>query len=333
MFDSNIESWKSWVAQNLALGADSISLTLILVQNGFPQEQSAQLIDEISRSPQLKVMKELVEVVRKREWLLSMLDAQFRHKKKYKNLPKRIKAPNLKRFLNSYYYENLPVILTDAVNHWPAMRWTPENLRDRIQSAEVQVQYGRSTNANYERDSVTLRKMMPFDEYVSLVLATESSNEFYMTANNWEKTKHVFAEIYHDIGNIADGYLNESQTLDSAFLWLGPKGTLTPLHHDLTNNLFVQIYGRKRVFLIPALQIPYLYNSFHVYSDVDVFNIDLNKFPNFAHATVMDFILNPGETLFIPNGWMHAVEALDVSISITFTNFNAVNDLSRLYPR
>ena len=35
------------------------------------------------------------------------------------------------------------------------------------------------------------------------------------------------------------------------FLWIGPAGTLTPFHHDLTNNLLVQVKGRKRVHMVP----------------------------------------------------------------------------------
>ena len=39
----------------------------------------------------------------------------------------------------------------------------------------------------------------------------------------------------------------------------------------------------------------------------------------FADKFVCD--LNPGEALLIPIGWWHHVRALDVSISVSFTNF------------
>ena len=37
----------------------------------------------------------------------------------------------------------------------------------------------------------------------------------------------------------------------STMLWLGPEGTVSPLHHDPMDNLLMQIVGRKRVLLYP----------------------------------------------------------------------------------
>jgi hypothetical protein len=50
-------------------------------------------------------------------------------------------------------------------------------------------------------------------------------------------------------------------------------------------------------------------------------NPDLNRYPMFKSATVLDVVLAPGELLFIPIGWWHWVQALDVSISLAFQSF------------
>ncbi len=42
--------------------------------------------------------------------------------------------------------------------------------------------------------------------------------------------------------------------------------------------------------------------------------------------------IGPGDALFLPIGWWHHVEALDVSISVSFTNFAADNDFFSDYP-
>jgi prolyl 4-hydroxylase len=88
----------------------------------------------------------------------------------------------------------------------------------------------------------------------------------------------------------------------------------------MVQNLFCQIYGRKRIRLIPSWNAPWLYNEYHVYSDIDLLNPDLEQHPLFANATVYDFILEPGEVLYIPVAWWHHLESLDVSISLTRKN-------------
>jgi ribosomal protein L16 Arg81 hydroxylase len=82
-----------------------------------------------------------------------------------------------------------------------------------------------------------------------------------------------------------------------------------------------QVTGRKRYRLIPASQWQYVYNSTGVFSDVDSEDPDLDRYPEFRNATIIDIVMEPGEVLFIPVGWWHHVRALDVSVTVSFTNF------------
>jgi ribosomal protein L16 Arg81 hydroxylase len=118
-------------------------------------------------------------------------------------------------------------------------------------------------------------------------------------------------------------------------MWIGPPGTFTSLHHDLTNNLLVQILGRKRVILAAATALPKHYNDTHVFSkirDVTASDLDLDKFAKIKGVRFHEVTLNPGEALFIPVGWWHQVESLDFSASITYTNFRWRNDFYQNYP-
>jgi ribosomal protein L16 Arg81 hydroxylase len=58
-----------------------------------------------------------------------------------------------------------------------------------------------------------------------------------------------------------------------------------------------------------------------VFSQVDPENPDFNKYPLYRNIKPIELILKPGEVIFIPVGWWHHVRALDVSISVSFTNF------------
>ena len=59
------------------------------------------------------------------------------------------------------------------------------------------------------------------------------TNDFYLTANNNSSNRKVLPELWDDIGRLPE-YLQADQP--SGFFWMGPAGTVTPFHHDLTNN-------------------------------------------------------------------------------------------------
>jgi hypothetical protein len=169
---------------------------------------------------------------------------------------------------------------------------------------------------------------MPFGEYVALVRDAGVTNDFYMTANNDGQNREALRELMSDLPPL-DDYL---QAGSSGFFWFGPAGTITPFHHDLTNNFMIQVAGRKRVRLIAPCDTPKLYNQRHCYTPVDGRNIDLQRFPLMAGVPVIDCVLEPGEILFLPVGWWHFVEALDVSITISTTHFKWDNDFYTWYP-
>lgn len=51
---------------------------------------------------------------------------------------------------------------------------------------------------------------------------------------------------------------------------------------------------------------------------VDVENPDLLKFPLFSRATCMEYILHPGQMLYIPPQYWHYIRSLDISFSVSF---------------
>jgi ribosomal protein L16 Arg81 hydroxylase len=92
-----------------------------------------------------------------------------------------------------------------------------------------------------------------------------------------------------------------------------------------------QIRGRKRVKMINAAQLPLLYNHIHCYSEVDLNQIDYERYPLFRQVSMIDLTLNPGEILFLPIGWWHHVTALDISITMSFVNFIYPNNFTQNY--
>jgi hypothetical protein len=209
------------------------------------------------------------------------------------------------------------------------MQWNFGYLRERCGDCEVEVQFGRESDADYEVNQPKLKRMMRFADYVDLVERSGPTNDFYMTANNTSHNRAALAALWADVPVIGE-YL-DGESPDTGFFWMGPAGTKTPFHHDLTNNFMAQVIGRKRIKLVPLSDTPYMANHLHCYSQVDGSAIDYERFPSMRHAHLIECTLAPGELLFLPIGWWHYVEGLDASVTMTFTNFLRSNDFSRHY--
>jgi hypothetical protein len=102
-------------------------------------------------------------------------------------------------------------------------------------------------------------------------------------------------------------------------LWLGNR-TRTAAHWDLPQNLACVAAGRRRFTLFPTEQIATLYVgpldftlAGQPISLVDVDSPDLKRFPRFAQAleAAQTAELGPGDALYIPSLWWHAVASLD----------------------
>jgi hypothetical protein len=102
-------------------------------------------------------------------------------------------------------------------------------------------------------------------------------------------------------------------------LWLGNR-TRTAAHWDLPQNLACVVGGRRRFTVFPTEQIANLYVgpldftlAGQPISLVDVDQPDLSKYPQFADAleAAKTAELGPGDALYIPSLWWHAVASLD----------------------
>ncbi|MFB6372757.1 MAG: cupin-like domain-containing protein, partial [Bradymonadaceae bacterium] len=106
-----------------------------------------------------------------------------------------------------------------------------------------------------------------------------------------------------------------------AFLWFGGDQCKTPLHHDHSPNIFVQVQGEKRFILHPPYEQENLYQCTEEHENlfdscVNAFDPDLTKFPRYEEAESWEAIVRSGDVLFLPSGWWHAVQSLTTSISV-----------------
>ena len=270
----------------------------------------------------------------KREWLLEIVERQRALAPAESSIERRTGVGS-QEFLERYYAVGRPVILQGEMDDWPALeRWTPDYLKAKVGSAMVEYQGGRTANARFEMEKDLHRREAPFDAFIDSITKTGAGNDAYLTAYNSERNREALTPLSEDMGYL-DKFLTRDVAAPHGMPWIGPAGTMTSLHHDLTNNFIAQLVGRKRLVVLPAAEVGRLYNDRHVFSritDLDSPDIDLTLYPRLVGAKLYEVMLEPGEILFMPLAWWHQVKSLDFSVTVTYTNFLWPNDGHATYP-
>ena len=322
-------SWASWIEENRARGVAPAEIDAILTANGF-NVAAPNHSRESRPTPNGIAKPEMAWKMNRMEALLRIYSSLWREVRGAATLD-RISDMHGDSFFRWYYAANRPVVLLDGMRNCPALhRWSPSYLKERFGNEFVEVMTERSHDQQYELNCERHKTRMPLRRFVDQVQSAGETNDFYMVANNRSLENTGLRSLLDEI-QVFDEILDNSNRRSKVFLWFGPAGTVTPLHHDALNVLLTQVVGSKLVTLIPSFELPLIYNHVGVYSEVDLESPDLVRYPLFQQTSRMEVVLEPGQALFIPVGWWHHVRSLDVSISVSFTNFFAPNDYTKEY--
>jgi hypothetical protein len=310
--------WHLWLAENLLLGVQEETLVSTMAGSGFSEAAVRAGILALHTDPCYQASTRVAERLHKLESLAdsrSFLESLAPES----GGVERADDPGRVEFLDSFYSRNRPAVLTNVMNSWRALGcWSPEYLAAVVGDETVEVMTRRDSDPDYEIHSSRHKERMSFAEYVGLVVGGGETNDYYLVANNHFLSHPRAGPLFSDM-HIFPQFLDGTRPCGS--LWFGSAGTVTPLHHDLMNILLAQVSGRKRIVLISPDQTHLLYNEVGVYSAADWERPDLERFPLLGRVRAKTVDLEPGEVLFIPVGWWHHVRSLDISISVSFTNF------------
>lgn len=99
-------------------------------------------------------------------------------------------------------------------------------------------------------------------------------------------------------------------------LFLGREGTGTPFHSAANWNFFVNVEGQKKWWFVDP-RYGFLIYPFAIMGQAAAFamvgypdDYDADFFPAFAYCPVFEVVLNPGDVVFNPAWWWHAVRNL-----------------------
>jgi hypothetical protein len=233
-----------------------------------------------------------------------------------------------REFYRDYERANRPVVLTDALQGWPALgKWTPEFFADRYPDKEFEMDdrvwklhefVAAVLASNPENPAPYLRNQVLREHFPDLWDDIRPQTKFFQP--NWMERPFrnaVFRDLFHR-GCAIEFYLGGAGRGFPVLHWDG--------YH--THAFLMQIHGRKEFYVYDPGQTPLLYprpDVPNVSQCANIHEVDLAKYPRFVEARPAVFVLEPGETLFIPSGWWHTTQMLSPSISLSCNVGNRTN--------
>jgi ribosomal protein L16 Arg81 hydroxylase len=322
--------WITWITRNLLRGVSKPEIAAVMLRKDFTSEQVDDLLKQVTDDPIFRGAEPLSWRVGNLEALLDIKRSLQSQSGSNSVIERRA---NLSRedFHSEYYSRNRPVVITDLVERWPASHlWSPTYFKEKFGDVLVEIQSSRKTQPVYEVFLKGHSKKVRVADYVDLLEEGGETNQYYLTANDRLLDNEAMRPLLNDFWPFPE-YFKQDDRAEKQFLWFGPKGAVSPLHRDRLNVFMSQVVGRKRVKMISSEALHLVYNFESFFSEVDVEEPDLERYPRFAEADIIDVVLEPGEALLIPVGWWHHVRSLDTSISVSLTNFLFPNDFERFY--
>ncbi|NML37843.1 cupin-like domain-containing protein [Chitinophaga sp. G-6-1-13] len=221
-------------------------------------------------------------------------------------------------FYEKYVVPGKPVLIKGGINNWPAVsKWNYDYFMDIGQSLKVPIKTGDLTKGT--------KIVMSLAEYTALLKQHESELAAQRPVSKAPYLHDVpiflmMPQLKDDISSfpvdlLPSWYGNNWWKFVQFFM--GSSNSLTPLHFDTlcTHNLFFQIQGSKRFYMVKASDWKKCYLNSWRWADVDLETPDFEKFPLLKDAERGDVVVDGGDILFMPSGTLHQVRGLSYSIS------------------
>ncbi|KAI1469786.1 Clavaminate synthase-like protein [Daldinia caldariorum] len=176
-----------------------------------------------------------------------------------------------------YVARNTPFVVRRGASDWPAVRrWTASYLRDELAGHHVNVAvtpYGNA-DAPTEKDGHLVfakphEEDQPFEEFLDYLTSQELSSSHssfsspesrrevrYAQTQN-DNLRNEYSSLYSQVPpSIPFARIALQKDPDAVNLWIGSSASVTALHRDNYENVYVQVAGRKHFVLLPALCQP-----------------------------------------------------------------------------
>ena len=250
-------------------------------------------------------------------------------------------------FFSKYLISNKPCIFkSNVTDNWSCRRqWNLDNTPDfnvlDILFGNYVVPVADCNKKYYNSQSTDDMEMREYINYwIEYIKSNYSDTMPLLYLKDWHCRKLFPNDPIYDVPEyFASDWLNEYYLAnpqlndDYRFVYMGPKGTWTPLHADVFSSYSwsANIVGKKRWLLFPPHQEDFL-RDIHGQLIYDATSEELNDYKKYKaydkrSLKYIDIIQKQGEIIFIPSGWHHQVWNVEDTISINHNWINGCNVL------
>jgi hypothetical protein len=160
---------------------------------------------------------------------------------------------------------------------------------------------------------------MRFDEYLNILLKNEHTDLRIFLFDLFKHCPQLKKEF--PCPDIFKGMLDQVSRM-----FFGSAGTKVRMHYDIdmSHVLLTQFVGKKRVVLIEPQYSTLLYRlPLNTYSLIDLDNPDYKKYPGLQYVKGYDFVLEHGDSVFMPSGYWHYMTYLEKGFSVSYRKINS----------
>jgi lysine-specific demethylase 8 len=207
-----------------------------------------------------------------------------------------------------------PLVLRGAASGWPAVqRWTFDHLARLDPRRPV-----RLVSGNRERGATRFVEGT-LGEYLTTLDSPPAGEP-----PRYLKEFDLLTAFPHLRAELRTRELFPPRTIRSSSVWIGPATARTGLHHDLLDNVAVQVIGTKRFYLAPPGSVERhqalapKYDSWARLARVTAAEVaDLQAGVDDPQSRPLVVDLSPGDALYVPRRWWHEVENLTPSLLLS----------------
>ncbi|PIA61786.1 hypothetical protein AQUCO_00200050v1 [Aquilegia coerulea] len=198
--------------------------------------------------------------------------------------------------------------VSNFVNHWLAM-----STKD---STDISICQENDESLLYLKDWHFVKEYPEYVAYTTPLFFRDDWLNLYLNSYNMHTDPGTYQET------------NEISCSDYRFVYMGAKGTWTPLHADVFRSYSwsANVCGKKQWHFLSPSQCHLVFDRNLKNSVYDIFDdVPEAKFPGFKKAIWMECTQDRNEIIFVPSGWYHQVQNMEDTISINHNWFNAHN--------